>query len=128
MKQFIPAIPMMLAIAWFVYAQSEGVYRGRTSQGLDIQFTVVQVGDQLGVNPVGLPVILTCPSGGRTSWGASYGLCSPIQKDGSFTVTLAPLDTAIVTYAVPGQFTSDTTAEGSISFQASHLRFPGKVE
>lgn len=128
MKKFIPAILMMLVIACSAYGQSEGVYRGRTSQGFDIQFTVVRVGEQLCVNPMGFAVILTCPSGGRTSWGASYGLCSPIQGDGSFTVTLAPLDGAIVTYVVPGQFTSDTTAEGRLSFQASHLRFPGEVE
>src|SRR5260370_5121382 len=56
MKKFIPAIPMMLVIAWSVNAQSEGVYRGRTSQGFNIEFTVVQVGSQLCVNPLGFAV------------------------------------------------------------------------
>ncbi len=129
MKKFIPVIPMMLVIASSVYAQSVGVYRGRTSQNAVIEFTVVQRGQELCVDPIGFGVTLTCPSGGRTGWGASFGgLCNAIQEDGSFTVTLAPLDGAIVTYVVSGQFTSDTTAEGTISFQASHLRFPGKID
>jgi hypothetical protein len=129
MKKFIPVIPMMLVIACSVYAQSEGVFRGQTSQqGQQIQFTVVLRGNQLCVDPMSFGVSLTCPSGGRTGWGAAYGGCNPIQKDGSFAVTLAPQDAAIVTYVVSGQFTSDTTAGGTISFQASHLRFPGEID
>jgi hypothetical protein len=127
MKKFILMIPVMLVIASSVYAQSPGVFRGRTSQNAEIQFTVVQTG-QLCVDPMSFGVTLTCPSGGRTGWGAFYGGCNPIQKDGSFAVTLAPQDGAIPTYVVSGVFTSDTTAEGTISFQASHLRFPGKVD
>jgi len=42
-------------------------------------------------------------------------------------VTLAPVDGAIPTYVVSGSFDSDTTAQGDISFQASHLYVvPGK--
>ena len=127
MKRFIPVIPTMLVIACSVYAQSAGTFRGRTSQSMDIQFNVVQKA-QLCVDPMNFSVVLTCPSGTRTGWGAFFGGCNPIQDDGSFTVTLAPVDGAVPTYVVSGQFTSDTTAEGTISFQASHLRFPGKVE
>src|SRR5262249_60255514 len=48
------------------------------------------------------------------------GLCKPFEE-GSFTVTLAPVDGAIPTYVVSGSFDSETSAAGEISFQASHL-------
>jgi hypothetical protein len=127
MKKFLSVIPLVLVVAAAAYGQVQGQYRGRTSQNMDIQFSVVIEGDQLCVNPITFSVTLTCPSGARTGWGAFYGICSPIV-DSSFTVSLDPLDGAIPTYGIPGVFDSETTAQGSIGFKASHLRFPGKVD
>src|SRR5215813_2443789 len=108
----------VVMLAGSAYAQQPGVYRGRTSQQMDIQFTVTGAGC---VDPMSFAVTLTCPSGTRTSWGAFFGgLCNPIEE-GSFTVTLAPVDGAIPTYVVSGSFDSETSAAGEISFQASHL-------
>ncbi len=125
MKKILLVSATLLVIAGAAYGQQMGQYRGRTSQNFDIQFVVNTQGDRLCVDQVGFAVTLACPSGARTSWGAGFGGCNPIQEDGSFAVTLPPLDGAIVTYVVPGNFTSDTTAEGGISFQASHLRVMG---
>ncbi len=118
MRKSLLLVPATLIFAMSSEAQQPGMWRGRTSQNADIAFTVTS--DGLCVNPMSFGATLDCPSGGRTGWGAFYGLCSPIEK-GSFTVRLAPVDGAIPTYEVPGTFTSDTTAEGTISFQASHL-------
>lgn len=124
MRKFFPVILMMSIVAGSVYAQTPGIYRGRTSQNLDIQFTVVGT----CVDPMNFAANLTCPSGSTTGWSAFFGGCNPIQADGSFTVALAPVDGAIPTYLVSGQFTSETSAEGTIVFQASHLRFPGVTD
>ena len=122
MKKSLWVSATLLVIAGAAYGQQTGQYRGRTSQNFDIQFVVNTQGDQLCVDQVGFSVRLACPSGATTSWGAGFGGCNPIHEDGSFAVTLPPFDGAIATYVVPGQFTSDTTAEGGISFQASALR------
>ncbi len=115
----------ILVFASSADAQQTGIYRGRTSQQMDIQFTVTNTG-QLCIDPIQFGVTLTCPSGAVTGWGAFYGGCNPIEE-GSFTVTLPPLDGAIPTYVVSGSFDSETSAQGDISFQASHLYVvPGK--
>jgi len=125
MKRLFLLGSAIVVFAGSAYAQQLGIYRGQTSQQLSIQFTVANEG-QLCIDPISFAALLDCPSGTRTSWGAFYGLCSPIQK-GSFTVTLPPVDGAIPTYVVNGTFDSDTSAQGDISFQASHLYVvPGK--
>lgn len=126
MKRTLVAMSMSLFVSFSAYAQTVGQYRGRTSQSQDIQFGARMQGQQLCVDPIGFAAFLACPSGTRTSWGSSFFGCNPIGADGSFTVTLAAVDGAIPTYVVSGQFTSDTAAEGTISFQAAHLRVTGK--
>ena len=126
MKKLFLLGSAIVVFAGSAYAQQPGIYRGQTSQQMSIQFTVTDTG-QLCVDPMQFSVALTCPSGTRTGWGAFFGgLCNPIEE-GSFTVTLAPVDGAIPTYVVSGSFDSDTTPQGDISFQASHLYVvPGK--
>lgn len=119
MKKAFLVAHAVLILASSASAQQTGVYRGRTSQNQNIQFTVVVEG-QLCIDPISFGALLSCPSGATTGWSAFYGGCNPIE-DGSFTVTLAPVDGAIPTYVVSGSFTSDTSAEGTISFQAAHL-------
>ena len=125
MKKLFLLGSAILVFASSAEAQQTGMYRGRTSQQMDILFTVTDTG-RLCIDPIQFGVRLTCPSGAMTGWGASYGGCNPIEE-GSFTVTLLPLDGAIATYVVSGSFDSETSAQGDISFQASHLYVvPGK--
>ena len=124
MKRFFLLGSAVVVLAGSAYAQRPGIYRGRTSQQFAIEFTVTP--DGMCVNPTQFTVTLDCPSGARTGWSAFNAICGPIAK-GSFAVSLDPVDGAIPTYVVSGTFDSDTTAQGDISFQASHLYVvPGK--
>ncbi len=125
MKKFVLVISMTLVLASLGYAQTDGQYMGRTSQILPLQFVVT--GGGVCVDQLGFSVILGCPSGSTTSWGASYGGCQTIQPDGSFMWVLPAVEGGIPTYVVTGSFVPPDAAEGTINFRASHLHVDGDV-
>lgn len=102
----------LLLIGSNVYAQKAGRWRGTTSQGQGVLFTVTPE-DTISSYFIG--IVETCPSGAQST--SQYGLVGPIAiEEQSFAYERPAEDGGLFANTFAGEFTSDTEANGTFSF------------
>jgi hypothetical protein len=109
-----------------------GAWRGPTSQSLSINFTVNDGGENDTVDPISFGAQIQCEKSGRTFTVGHgfFGFQTPINPNNHrFSLEFGPDQGSLISFTkLQGQFTSATTANGTLEERWAVLRTKKKAE